>query len=368
MKETVNIKINQLPSKTWHWLKLNETNFAWTDEAQDCTIVKKESTENEALSGGKETAEALADIKAFEAVETGAGRQADCVFKAVAPERITAAAGREPENPVVYEISGTDTASAGMLDIYAEENSRITVVERFTKKSPEEKNLAFRTRMIAAKNSKIRLVQVIALGEEQTLLSDTGCVCDENAQVELLQLFIGKGHVYNGVRTDLKGERADFQAQTGYLVQNTQLLDINYIVNHIGKKTTSNVTADGTLKDAAHKVFRGSIDFKRGASGAKGTESEQVLLLGDDVINQTIPLILCAEEDVKGSHGASIGQLDEETLFYMQARGISEEQAYALMADARIEAVCQKIPDETAQKLVKAYLGGDAADECEKNS
>ena len=169
-------------------------------------------------------------------METGAGRQADCVFKAVAPERITAAAGRERTNPVVYEISGTDTASAGMLDIYAEENSRITVVERFRKKSPEEKNLAFRTRMIAAKNSKIRLVQVIALGEEQTLLSDTGCVCDENAQVELLQLFIGKGHVYNGVRTDLKGERADFQAQTGYLVQNTQLLDMNYIVNHIGNQ------------------------------------------------------------------------------------------------------------------------------------
>ena len=96
MKETVNIKINQLPSKTWHWLKLNETNFAWTDEVQGCTIVKKESTENEALSGGKETAEALADIKTFKAVETGAGRQADCVFKAVAPERITAAAGREP--------------------------------------------------------------------------------------------------------------------------------------------------------------------------------------------------------------------------------------------------------------------------------
>ena len=90
--------------------------------------------------------------------------------------------------------------------------------------------------------------------------------------------------------------------------------------------------------------------------------------MGDGVVNQTIPLILCAEEDVKGSHGASIGQLDEETLFYMQARGISEERAYALMADARIEAVCQKIPDETAQKLVKAYLGGDAADECEKNS
>ena len=340
MKETVNIKINQLPSKTWHWLKLNETNFAWTDEAQGCTIVKKESTENEALSGGKETAEALADIKAFEAVETGAGRQADCVFKAVAPERITAAAGREQANPVVYEISGTDTASAGMLDIYAEENSRITVVERFTKKSPEEKNLAFRTRMIAAKNSKIRLVQVIALGEEQTLLSDTGCVCD----------------VYNGVRTDLKGERADFQAQTGYLVQNTQLLDMNYIVNHIGKKTTSNVTADGTLKDAAHKVFRGSIDFKRGASGAKGTESEQVLLLGDEVINQTIPLILCAEEDVEGNHGAAIGELDEETLLYFAARGIDKKHAEDIMTRAKLELLTHKIDDEETKKFAEEQL------------
>ena len=229
-------------------------------------------------------------------------------------------------------------------------------MERFRKKSPEEKNLAFRTRMIAAKNSKIRLVQVIALGEEQTLLSDTGCVCDENAQVELLQLFIGKGHVYNGVRTDLKGERADFQAQTGYLVQNTQLLDMNYIVNHIGKKTTSNVTADGTLKDAAHKVFRGSIDFKRGASGAKGTESEQVLLLGDDVINQTIPLILCAEEDVEGNHGAAIGELDEETLLYFAARGIDKKHAEDIMTRAKLELLTHKIDDEETKEFAEEQL------------
>ena len=172
----------------------------------------------------------------------------------------------------------------------------------------------------------------------------------------LLQLFIGKGHVYNGVRTDLKGERADFQAQTGYLVQNTQLLDINYIVNHIGKKTTSNVTADGTLKDAAHKVFRGSIDFKRGAAGAKGTESEQVLLLGDDVINQTIPLILCAEEDVEGNHGAAIGELDEETLLYFAARGIDKKHAEDIMTRAKLELLTHKIDDEETKEFAEEQL------------
>ena len=83
-------------------------------------------------------------------------------------------------------------------------------------------------------------------------------------------------------------------------------------------------------KDAVKEVFRGSIDFKRGSSGSKGAETENVLLLGDDVENKTIPLILCAEEDVDGSHGATIGELDEETLFYFAARGIDQETARIL--------------------------------------
>ena len=56
--------------------------------------------------------------------------------------------------------------------------------------------------------------------------------------------------------------------------------------------------------------------------GAKGDEKEDVLLVGDNMVNQTIPLILCAEEDVEGNHGASIGKLDENMLFYAATRGI----------------------------------------------
>lgn len=74
------------------------------------------------------------------------------------------------------------------------------------------------------------------------------------------------------------------------------MIDINLVVNHIGKKTNCNIQVDGTLKDAAEKIFRGSIDFKTGSSDSKGAETENVLLLGDDVVNKTIPLILCAEE------------------------------------------------------------------------
>ena len=128
------------------------------------------------------------------------------------------------------------------------------------------------------------------------------------------------------------------------------------VVNHWGKKTNCNIQVDGTLKDAAKKVFRGSIDFKRGSSGSKGAETENVLLLGDDVENKTIPLILCAEEDVDGSHGATIGELDEETLFYFAARGIDQETAEDIMTKAKLEVLYQHIQDEETERIVADQL------------
>ena len=78
--------------------------------------------------------------------------------------------------------------------------------------------------------------------------------------------------------------------------------------------------------------------------------------MGENVVNQTIPLILCAEEDVEGNHGASIGQLDEEMLFYLSSRGMSAESASKMIARAKIDAVCQKIGDEEMEKAVQSYL------------
>lgn len=75
----------------------------------------------------------------------------------------------------------------------------------------------------------------------------------------------------------------------------------------------------GALRDGAKKIFRGTIDFKTGASDSVGNELENVLMLGDDVENKTVPVILCSEENVVGNHGATIGELDEDTMFYLPA-------------------------------------------------
>ena len=172
----------------------------------------------------------------------------------------------------------------------------------------------------------------------------------------MLQIFIGKGNLYNGVRTELIGKRASTNMDIGYLGQKKQVIDINLVVNHIGKKTNCSIQVDGTLKDAAQKIFRGSIDFKTGSSDSKGAETENVLLLGDDVVNKTIPLILCAEENVEGSHGATIGELDEDTLFYFASRGIDMETAEDMMTKGKMEVLYRKIQDEDTEKLVEKQL------------
>ena len=183
-----------------------------------------------------------------------------------------------------------------------------------------------------------------------------GSECAENGQLDVLQIFIGKGNLYNGVRTELIGKRASTNMDIGYLGQKKQVIDINLVVNHIGKKTNCNIQVDGTLKDAAEKIFRGSIDFKTGSSDSKGAETENVLLLGDDVVNKTIPLILCAEENVEGSHGATIGELDEDTLFYFASRGIDMETAEDMMTKGKMEVLYRKIQDENTEKLVEKQL------------
>lgn len=116
------------------------------------------------------------------------------------------------------------------------------------------------------------------------------------------------------------------------------------------------MNAGGVLRDKAHKLFRGTIDFQLGSSGAKGDENEDVLILGEDVINQTVPLILCAEEDVEGNHGASIGRPSDDVLFYLASRGLDEEEACNLMARAKLDALCSKIGDEELETLAKSCL------------
>ena len=80
-------------------------------------------------------------------------------------------------------------------------------------------------------------------------------------------------------------------------------------------------------------------------------------MLGDDVENKTIPVILCSEENMVGNHGATIGELDEDTMFYFASRGIDKEQAENIMARASIERLKGLIADDKFAAIIDEELG-----------
>ena len=236
----------------------------------------------------------------------------------------------------------------------ASEKEDITVPEGGGQHIIQYRTSDCETRVTVGKNAKLKLVQIF--DGKQLCVSRLMTVLEDSAGLELVQLYLGSDTV-SEIDTQLNGYNASFTADIGYDIGADGKLDIDLIARHNGRKSTSEISVSGVLRDNAQKTFKGTIDFKNGASGAKGSEKEDVVLMSGDVCNKTVPVILCAEEDVDGSHGATVGRIDERHVFYMKSRGIPEERIYELITRSKLSRIIGRIGDEQEEKRIYRALG-----------
>ena len=260
------------------------------------------------------------------------------------------------EEPVYFSVQGEGEYSSKKFNIHAAKDEQITVYMDYT---PENK-LAVYTSLTLEEGAHVRLIQLQHSAENSLVYNTIQGFCEKNARIELVQVYLGKGDIYSDTAIDLKGEKSSFKSDIGYIGEHTHVIDMNEVVNHLGRCTESEINVQGSLRDGAKKIFRGTIDFKTGASDSVGNEQETVLMLGEDVENKTVPVILCSEENVVGNHGATIGELDEDTLFYLASRGISREQEEDMMARAGVERLKSLIADEAFTAMIDEELGGNS--------
>lgn len=201
------------------------------------------------------------------------------------------------------------------------------------------------------KNATLRLIQIRRAGSG-TAVNDVRVTCDEGARFEWYRVVLGGTTTYDNCSVELAGDGSSFAAELGYRLGGDEVLDVNCEAIHRGKKTESAIHASGVLSERAFKLLRGTIDLRRGCKGAVGNESEDVLLMDTTVRNQSVPVILCAEEDVEGNHGATIGRLDENVVYYLESRGMARDAIYEMMARAKLDAVIRKIPDEATRSAL----------------
>ena len=141
-----------------------------------------------------------------------------------------------------------------------------------------------------------------------------------------------------------------------YLGKDSDKIDMNYYIGLNEKNSISKMNVQGSLSDKSYKSFKGTIDFYEGSSKSIGEEIENCILLSDESISRSLPMLLCHEEDVEGAHGVSTGKIDEDKLFYLMSRGINEKDAKKLIINANYNLVIDNIPDEDIKKLIKEEI------------
>ena len=362
------MKVNNIPTLTWNHLKVNyaeveeepgrlvevQTSFRKLPEGvSHAVLTQEEAADWIRTHAPQEPAEAAVAGKAPmyhpQAFGTGLGAEYDEFARqsGVMVHLLEAAPGTRAEEPILWDLQYPDESrSVHSQILHVGAGASMTVLLTCRSVGFFGGTAGLSTKIVLEPGAQLFLGKSQMLGSGFTFLDDTGAALLEEAGLKLVEMELGARKAYIGVQTEMVGDSSRFEARMSYLGIGERLIDINYNAIARGRKTSTQLTFDGVLADRSSKTFRGTIDFRRGSSGSSGHEKENVLLLSDDIVNKTLPVILCEEEDMEGSHGATIGRLDAEMLFYLASRGIDEKSAERMMVRARLSAAAQDIPDE----------------------
>lgn len=390
-------KANAMPAPTWSWLKMNETKVAVpAGLKRDCQVVienagdllethasfegavEKLQQRVDARRGDADTRAILRAAQGHDAgasdldtpalssyekkaalsqiagdvaadFETGVGRDARAYLNFLAGGTAVLATEPGDEASATVRVSARPgTSSSASIDVVAAEDSELDLAISIDAACGADQ-AAFAgsaLRVFAGERSRVNVTVYLTCGAGVTCVEDSGFILDDDARVTVRHVVLGGSFTATGLAADLRGDRSRIDIDTSYLGASADERDFNYIVRHRGKKTECNLDANGVLTGTSKKILRGTIDLMHGAKGAQGNERETVLLANKGVDNKTVPMILCDEDDVAGNHGATIGHVRPEQLFYMGCRGLSEKQAEELFISAKLEDAAITAPDE----------------------
>lgn len=339
--------INNIPDRTWEWLGVNNTslnNDLPEFKKYDHHVINNYSGNDYIIQAMDKSHLSAADNNDYEGINKDSLMQAKNDFNTGA--LIQTFSDKRIAEPVFIDYV-FDDKNPTVIDnniITAEENSEITVVIRYKGFNGNECFHNGLTRIYAKSGSVVNIVKIQELSDDSIHLDSNFAVIEDNATVNYTEVILGSLNSVTNYRSDIMGFRGHDNIYSIYLGDKNRKVDINYLVNHYGKDSRSNITVRGALLDRSDKIFRGTIDFKKGCPKSKGAEEEYCILLSPDVRNRSVPILLCTEEDVDGQHAASSGRIDENKLFYLMTRGLNETEAKRAIIQASFNPIIDKIP------------------------
>jgi len=270
---------------------------------------------------------------------------------------IDVAEGVVLERPLhlAHFITHAENLSAPRHVVRAAKNSLVQIIESHV---PTD-NLASLTiaavDVAVATGATVRHIRLQNAGDVGIQIGVVKAKVEQGGCYDTFGFAQGGSLIRNDVWIDLAGENAETKVDGLYLANGSSIIDSHTTIDHNTPKATSRQLYKGVIDGSARGVFNGKIIVRQDAQQTQAFQSNKNLLRSSKAEIDTKPELQIDADDVKCAHGATIGMLDENEIFYLQSRGINRENAEAMLSQAFADDVIMRIEDENIRGRVRAH-------------
>jgi Fe-S cluster assembly protein SufD len=243
---------------------------------------------------------------------------------------------------------GVNLAYISHLLVWVEDGASLTYVhEAASHTEPQGQTMhAGLVEIHVGAGASLRFVELQSWGEHVWNFSHERARVERDGTLDWIFGALGSHLTKNFSDLDLLGEGSTGRMSGFYFTENDQHLDLDTQQNHLAPHTTSDLLYKGALKDRSRSVWQGMIYVAPGAQKTDGYQANRNLTLSPKARADSIPGLEILADDVRCTHGATVGKIDPELVFYLQARGISRPDAERLVVEGFFDPIMQRIPFE----------------------
>ena len=254
----------------------------------------------------------------------------------------------------VINLNDGEFASTRVL-LVVEDNASLKVQHHYTGSSSNSSLLNNLTEVFVGQNAQLELNYVQEIGEGN-LMTTTEVECQRDSTFTTNCIQLSGSLIRNNLNIRLKGENIETHLNGFYMLNGKELFDNHTLVDHLVPHCESNEIYRGILAGKSTGVFNGKVFVHRDAQKTNGYQSNNNILLSDDATMNSKPELEIYADDVRCSHGSTTGQLDEDAVFYLRARGLDEFGATALLLTAFASDVLNAISSESLREELEQKI------------
>jgi Fe-S cluster assembly protein SufD len=243
------------------------------------------------------------------------------------------------------------------LLVVAEEGSRFSLIEEYASATPEVRGYSNAVvELFVEQGAKLEYVSLQSLSRETWHFATHHARVERDAELDWVAGGFGSKKGKIRIQNDLAGPGATSRVTGAYFADATQHLDYDTFQEHIAPSTTSDFAFKGALRDSARTVWRGMIRVEKDAQKTNAYQENRNLLLSKDAHADSIPGLEILANDVRCTHGATLGRIDRDELFYCMARGLSRAEAERLIVRGFFQDVLDRIELEPVREALGQAL------------